>query len=107
MARDAVATGRGFGSPQAFSQKREVAHPALNPTSRKARDVGEPSTRSVSVRSCHLFKLRTEPSIVVDVEVDGISRDRTGRRSELHREGAAFTIIQRHRPVQAGTSHRR
>jgi hypothetical protein len=28
VARDAVATRRGFGSPQATSQKREVAHPA-------------------------------------------------------------------------------
>jgi hypothetical protein len=28
VARDAVATRRGFGSPQATSQKREVARPA-------------------------------------------------------------------------------
>jgi hypothetical protein len=28
VARDAVATRRGFGSPQATSQEREVAHPA-------------------------------------------------------------------------------
>jgi len=31
VARDAVATRRGFGSPQATSQKREVAHPAHGP----------------------------------------------------------------------------
>jgi hypothetical protein len=40
VARDAVATRRGFGSPQATSQKREVAHPAtwawLFPELRKA-----------------------------------------------------------------------
>jgi predicted transcriptional regulator len=29
VARDAVATRRGFGSPQATSQKQEVAHPAV------------------------------------------------------------------------------
>ena len=31
MPRDAVARRRGFGSPQATSQKREVAHPAYTP----------------------------------------------------------------------------
>jgi hypothetical protein len=33
VARDAVATRRGFGSPQATSQKREVANPALGTVS--------------------------------------------------------------------------
>jgi hypothetical protein len=31
VARDAVATRRGFGFPQATSQEREVAHPAHPP----------------------------------------------------------------------------
>jgi hypothetical protein len=36
VARDAVATRRGFGSPQATSQKREVAHPTIEIANPKA-----------------------------------------------------------------------
>jgi hypothetical protein len=41
VARDAVATRRGFGSPQATSQKREVAHSAIE-VSLGGSDCGQP-----------------------------------------------------------------